>query len=158
MSKLDLIKMLVPIFISAIISLVITLIYNAVLKRKEKDKQLLIRRLLKLEEMVSNIRSSIILIDSGKIDQVNGLKMYFIESGKLQVYIKDNKKAMEYEKYHQYYQINSIDKLNKRIYDVGRLYCSNENDEFNNVYRETEIMCSELIELYSIYISQAEYK
>ena len=69
----DLVKILVPVFGSSIISVIITVINNRSLKKKNAKKAILQKRLLKLQNMLSEIKTTVINIECHLIDVENGL-------------------------------------------------------------------------------------
>lgn len=69
----DWVKILVPVFVSSIISVIITVINNRSLKKKNAKKAILQKRLLKLQNMLSEIKTTVINIECHLIDVENGL-------------------------------------------------------------------------------------
>ena len=69
----DWVKILVPVFVSSIISVIITAINNRNIKKKNAKKAILQKRLLKLQNMLSEIKTTVINIECHLIDVENGL-------------------------------------------------------------------------------------
>lgn len=155
----DLVKILVPVFGSSIISVIITVINNRSLKKKNAKKAILQKRLLKLQNMLSEIKTTVINIECHLIDVENGLKSYYIASGNLQVYLEENKTAMaeEVNRYGDLYHMDRLNALLKKVTEVGLLMRADDMKGFATAFIEAKDLCDELLKSYNLNLSRIEY-
>lgn len=159
MTKADWIKIIVPIILSSIISIIITCANNRIVKNKKAKKVVIQRRLNALVKHIAAIKTSIIEMQCQMIDFNDGLNKLFITSGDLQVYMEDNRKAMveELKDQKDIYEMKRIDELSETIKQVGILMNTNDTQRFGEMFEKSKSICDRLIEDYNRQISQAEY-
>lgn len=159
LTKSDWIKIIVPIILSSIISIIITCANNRIVKNKKAKKVVIQRRLNALVKHIAAIKTSIIEMQYQMIDFEDGLKKLFITSGDLQVYMDDNRKAMveEIKNRKDIYEMKQVDELSETIKQVGILMKTNDTQQFGVMFKKAKSICDELIKDYNCQISQAEF-
>ncbi len=155
----DWVKILVPVFVSSIISMIITTINDRSTKNKNAKKAILQKRLLDLQRMVFEIKTAVIHIEYQRVDMENGLKSCYISSGDLQVYLEDNETAMaeEVNRYGDLYHTDCLNTLTRTITEIGLLMRTDKVKKFAAAFNETKDICDELLKSYNLNLSKIEY-